>query len=93
MSNQHSIDGRLAGHPVLRARFERILAIAENADNEVKLADDAEDRVTEELRRLGQEVLTDWAQRRHEAAAREGQSRGRLRRDKKNSAGTAPTGR
>lgn len=61
MNNKRSIDGRLAGHPVLRARFERILAIAENANNAVKLADDAEDRVTEELRRLGQEVLTDWA--------------------------------
>jgi len=93
MSNKHSIDGRLVAHPVLRVRFERILAIAENAGNEVRLADDAEDRVTEELRRLGQEVLTDWAQRRHEAAALEGQSQGRLRRDKKNSAGTAPTDR
>lgn len=92
MSNQHSIDGRLAAHPVLRARFERILAIAENAGNTVKLADDAEDRVTEELRRLGREVLTDWAQRRHEAAVIEGHSQGRLRRDKKNSIGTAPTG-
>lgn len=92
MSDMHSIVHRLENHPVLRARFERILALAENAGNEVKLADDAEDRVTEELRRLGQEVLTDWAQRRHEAAALEGQSQRRMRRDKKNSAGTAPTG-
>ena len=92
MSTKHSIDGRLVDHPVLRVRFERILAIAENADNEVKLADAAEDRVTEELRQLGQEVLTDWAQRRHAAAAREGRARGRMRRDKKNAAGTAPTG-
>ena len=83
MSDNHSIVHRLEKHPALRVRFERILALAENAGNEVRLADDAEDRVTEELRRLGQEVLTGWAQCRHEAAAREGRSQGRLRRDKK----------
>lgn len=56
-----SLEERLAGHPELRARFEQILALVEDDDEQVNTADEAEDRTIEELRRLGNEILHDWA--------------------------------
>ncbi len=38
-----------------------MLAIVEDADDDVKKADEAERRVIEELRRLGNEALRSWA--------------------------------
>ncbi len=61
-----NLDERLAKFPKLRSRMEKILGIAENKDGDILLADDAEDRVTEELQRLGQEVLQGWAEHENE---------------------------
>lgn len=51
----------LKRHPVLRERFESILNIAENANGDCIRADDAEESVIEEVRKLGQETLQEWA--------------------------------
>ena len=64
---------RLDAHPILKARMRGLLDLVENAET-IALADEAERRVIEELRGMGNELLTDWAQRRadqtaHEAAA------------------------
>lgn len=56
-----SMDERLKKHPNLRKRFESILDIAENAHGDCIKADDAEEHVIEEVRKLGQETLQDWA--------------------------------
>jgi len=56
-----SFEERLAAHPELRARFEQILALVENVDEQVNTADEAEERAIEEMRRLGNEILHDWA--------------------------------
>lgn len=53
---------RLNRHPQLRARVERLLGVVEDATGDIIKADAAECRVIEELRQLGQEVLTAWAQ-------------------------------
>ena len=56
-----SMDERLKKHPNLKKRFESILDIAENAHGDCIKANDAEERVIEEVRKLGQETLQDWA--------------------------------
>jgi len=61
-----AIAKRLEAHPILAARFLRILEIAEDSGGDLRRADDAEQRAIDELRVLGQEVLRDWGQRREE---------------------------
>jgi ABC-type nitrate/sulfonate/bicarbonate transport system substrate-binding protein len=63
---------RLNRHPQLRARVESLLAVVEDAAGDCAQADAAERRVIEELRRMGNDVLTAWAERgveKHSAAA------------------------
>jgi len=54
---------KLHEHPELQARFEGVMALVENADGDPLTADDAEQRVVEELQQLGREALQCWAQR------------------------------
>nr|CBX27836.1 hypothetical protein N47_C18940 [uncultured Desulfobacterium sp.]CBX28240.1 hypothetical protein N47_G35640 [uncultured Desulfobacterium sp.] len=56
-----SIEKRLNKHPHLKNRIEQILKIVENTEGDLKKADEAEKRVIEELRKMGNEVLHDWA--------------------------------
>ena len=83
---------RINRHPLLRARFESLLEVVEDAGGDLEKADAAERRVVEELRRMGNEALTEWARDgidKCEAQAREMpdvRSGG-----KKNSTGTRPS--
>lgn len=85
-----SLTERLEAHPQLQKRFSQILDIVENTDGDVELADDAEERVIEELRRLGNEVLHDWANGQETKKSEElTQSNESVRKEiKKNSLGT-----
>ena len=84
-----SIDERLREHPELRARVERLLDVVENADGDVIKADEAEQRVLEELRRMGQEALQGWAENRQEKQEQYWDEReGVSRKEKKDSTGT-----
>lgn len=79
-----SVDERLQAHPELRSRFERILAIVENAAGEVETADEAERRALDAVRQLGNEVLHGWARRHHQRKAAEiAQQGGMSRKEKK----------
>ena len=49
---------RLDRHPELHARLERLLDLVENTGGDLKRADEAERRAIEELRVMGQEILT-----------------------------------
>lgn len=49
--------------PKLKSRVEKILCIANNTDGTLTIADDVEDRVTEELQKLGNEVMQEWAEK------------------------------
>jgi len=61
------LEARLAGRPVLRARLHHLIDTLEGSIDDGADAHVAEERVVEELRRLGQEYLGQWAQ---EAGAR-----------------------
>ena len=52
---------RIKRHPLLRARVESLLGVVEDAGGDLEKADAAERRVIEELRQMGNEVLTEWA--------------------------------
>lgn len=79
---------RLAQYPELRARFEEIPAVVENEQGDTFTADEAEERAFEQVRRLGQEVMQSWAERKHERLVQEYDMRGDThRKGKKNSTG------
>ncbi len=88
-----SLESRLQAHPQLCQRVEALLEITEDKAGKLDRADEAEARLVEELRRLGQEVLQDWAQRKEiqKASALSADESARLH-SKKNSAGIRPSG-
>lgn len=57
---------KLSEHPELRERFEAILGLARNERGEADTADEAEELAVQEVRRLGQEVLQNWARSKHQ---------------------------
>ena len=61
-----SFENRLNAHPELRAKFEVLLSVVENAQGDLTRADAAEQRVVEEIRQLGQTALQEWATRQQE---------------------------
>jgi hypothetical protein len=82
---------RMARHPELRRRMESLLLTVEDEAGELKLADDAELRIIEEMRRTGRAALQEWADGQVEKAAQElCQSTKACNAGKKNCAGTPP---
>ena len=80
---------RLKQHPQLRGRVERLIDLVEDAGDDLRKADEAERRVIEEVRGLGQELLEDWADGQVAKRADElERTPGIWREGKKNSAGT-----
>jgi len=80
---------RLLQHPHLHSRLEALLDVVENADGDVLKADEAEQRVIEELRQIGHEALQAWAGRKLSRVISESEKRGDLsRKEKKTSTGT-----
>ena len=80
---------RLDAHPILKARMMGLLDLVEGAET-IALANEAERRVIEELRGMGNELLTDWAQRRVVQVSGEVEGRHVTKHVKKSFAGTAP---
>lgn len=78
---------KLKRHPVLWARVESLLAVVEDAAGDLEKADAAEKRVIEELRQMGNEALTAWAERGVEKST-PGAEAGLRPAGKKNSTGT-----
>ena len=60
---------RLNSRPDLKKRMETILSIAEDDGDGIVKADDAERRIIEEVRRMGNEILTSWSASRIEKTA------------------------
>jgi hypothetical protein len=87
---KESLESRLSRHPDLRARIEGLLDIIDNAGNDIEKASAAEQRVIEELRKMGNEALQCWAesQERRKAEQFEGSAAGVNKKVKKNSTGT-----
>lgn len=61
------LEKRLARHPELKAKIEALLAVVENAQGDLIKANDAEQRVIEEIRQLGQVALQGWAEQQNQA--------------------------
>ncbi len=54
---------RLREHPELMERFQHILEITANAEGPIKRADEVEELLIEEMRRLGNLSMESWAER------------------------------
>ena len=61
--NQQSLDIRFATRPHLRRRLLMIADMIDQAVAEGCSAHEAEARAIEQIRKLGQEVMTDWAEK------------------------------
>jgi hypothetical protein len=84
---------QLQTYPELKERFKEILRIVENSNGDTTLANDAEERIIEELRGMGHDALQSWAIRQAEQAAARivKQKKGLRKHVKKKCAGIAPT--
>ena len=91
-STQHtaSLEERLERFPDLKDRIESLLSVAENTTGDLTRADDAEQIIREEIRKLGQETLQTWAttQQQHQADEFKKANPTAHRSRKKNSTGT-----
>src|SRR5450432_624693 len=62
---------QLRERPELLARFQSILGITRNEGTSLKTADEVEGLLIEEMRRLGQAGMSQWATRAEERVGRE----------------------
>jgi hypothetical protein len=84
---------KLNAHPLLKHRIVSLLAVVQDSSGDLKLADEAEQRVIEEIRQMGQEALQSWANTQVHATEQSQRQRGQSHREgKKNSTGTPPSG-
>ena len=58
---KRTLKERFKAHPHLHDRVYHILSVVEDSERKIDKVDEAEERVIEELRQLGQEVLENWA--------------------------------
>jgi hypothetical protein len=80
---------KLREYPELKAKIENMLAIIENAGGDVEKAAEAERRIIEELRQMGNEVLHSWAHRQQQKKEEAYNTKpGVNRKEKKSSTGT-----
>jgi len=82
-ARKRSMDERLKDLPEVRARFERMLDVIENAAGDIEKAAEAERRVIEELRQMGNEVLHGWASRQQQKKEKEFDSKPGVNRKEK----------
>jgi hypothetical protein len=84
---------RLNQHPILRERMEALLNVVENTNGSFTKADDAEQQVIEEIRKIGNNALHCWADNAAQAATEASrQQHPELHGDgKKKSAGIRPS--
>ncbi len=84
---------RLERHPKLKERISNLLDLTELQGETTHNAHSAEAVVIEELRKMGNDTLTDWADRSAKAANEQASSKpGMVKHGKKKSVGTQPMG-
>ena len=87
-TEDRTLEERLKGYPELKAKIEAMLAIIENAGGNIEKAAEAEQRIIEEMRQMGNAVLLSWAQRQqHKKEDEYNAQPGVNRKRKKNSTG------
>ena len=90
--NQPSLEERLKEYPELKTKIESMLAIIENAGGDVEKAAEAERRIIEELRQMGNEVLHSWSRRQQQKKGEEYDSKPGVNRKEKKALLVHPTG-
>ena len=91
---KQSLEERLNSYPELKAKVETMLGIIENAGGDLEKAAEAERRIIEELRQMGNEVMHGWARRQQQKKEEEfNASPGVNRKEKKTSSGTRGLGK
>lgn len=87
MTKQHisdeEITRKLHAHPHIRERLASILSVVQADAEGLRQADDAEERLVEEVRRMGQEAMQAWALRQIEQTEQEVRHTGRAHREGK----------
>lgn len=63
--------GQLREHPQMMVRVQSLLEIARNAEGPLKTADEVEELLIEEMRRLGNVTLSQWASQAEERVSTE----------------------
>ena len=83
---------RIEKQPALLKRFEQLLCIVEDSAGDIQKANEAEMRVIETLREMGNEALTAWGdQQANSLTEHHKKKKGCYRAGKKNSVGIRPT--
>ena len=80
--NDEEMMARLNQHPVLRERVAQLLLTVQDEEGDLKRADDAEQRLREEMRRMGQ-AMQAWAQQQIHSTERDLRAGGRAHREGK----------
>ena len=62
-----SLEERLNHHPDLKTKIATLLSVVENAEGNLVKANEAEQRVIEEIQQLGRSALQGWATRQNQA--------------------------
>lgn len=60
-SQELQMIAQLREHPEMMARFQSILDITRNADGPLKTADEVEELLIQEVRRVGNAAMNQWA--------------------------------
>ena len=74
---------RLAHHPQLRAKIEAILDVVENKSGKWDKADDVEEQLIGELRKMGQDVYHGWAKNQKEKKEKEAKKKQKVHKQGK----------
>lgn len=62
---------QLREHPEMMARVQSIMEITRNAEGPLKTADEVEELLVEQMRRLGSETMSQWASQAEERVSNE----------------------
>ena len=74
---------RLQRHPELQAKFDALLDIVDNASGDALKADEAEQLLFEQLRRMGQQAIQSWPERKQQRVEADSDARSDLARKEK----------
>lgn len=84
-----NLEERLQKHPEIQKKVEELLDIVEDPNNKYEKANAAEQALIEDLRKMGNQVMTAWALSRHgEKATQAVNDSSTKKHGKKNSTGT-----
>ncbi len=79
---------KLEKYPYIKARIEALFSVAENNSGDFDLADDAEEQLIKEIKKMGQEMLQAWADNQAEKKTLETKKSGKaIAHSKKNFTG------